>query len=238
MDKVHSGCIWLAESVFPGHILGLRRMGAYCAADSELYSAFDITYDYDIWPHFDACFSGGSLRAWTDMVNFQECEYPPEYIKLRCLENHDQPRFASRVKGWRELENWLALLYFEKGMTMLYSGQEFAPQRAVGLFDADDAYCDKRRDLQPYLRQLREMKRTLPQDACFQLESVDERTVVGRYDGVKLAVRGVFDLRGGKDDVRVAVGLADGSYTDRISGRQITVQDGRVRLSDAPCVIG
>ena len=86
--------------------------------------------------------------------------------------------------------------------------------------------------------QLREMKRTLPQDACFQLESVDERAVVGRYDGVKLAVRGVFDLRGGKDDVRVAVGLADGSYTDRISGRQITVQDGRVRLSDAPCVIG
>ena len=121
---------------------------------------------------------------------------------------------------------------------MLYSGQEFAPQKAVGLFDADDAYCDKRRDLQPYLRQLREMKRTLPQDACFQLESVDERAVVGRYDGVKLAVRGVFDLRGGKDDVRVAVGLADGSYTDRISGRQITVQDGRVRLSDAPCVIG
>ena len=55
---------------------------------------------------------------------------------------------------------------------------------------------------------------------------------------MKLAVRGVFDLRGGKDDVRVAVGLADGSYTDRISGRQITVQDGRVRLSDAPCVIG
>ena len=74
VDKVHPGCIWLAESVFPGHILGLRRMGAYCAADSELYSAFDITYDYDIWPHFDACFSGGSLRAWTDMVNFQECE--------------------------------------------------------------------------------------------------------------------------------------------------------------------
>ncbi len=238
VEKVHPGCIWLAESVFPGHILGLRRMGAYCAADSELYSAFDITYDYDIWPHFDACFSGGSLRAWTDMVNFQECEYPPEYIKLRCLENHDQPRFASRVKNWRELENWLALLYFEKGMTMLYSGQEFAPQKAVGLFDADDAYCDKRRDLQPYLRQLREMKRTLPQDACFQLESVDERAVVGRYDGVKLAVRGVFDLRGGRDDVRVAVGLADGSYTDRISGRQITVQDGRVRLSDAPCVIG
>ena len=51
----------------------------------------------------------------------------------------------------------------------LYSGQEYAPRHRVDLFNADDAYCDMRLDLQPYLKQLRQMKRTLPMSACFCL---------------------------------------------------------------------
>lgn len=82
-------------------------------------------------------------------MNFQESEYPAGYVKLRCLENHDQPRFASRVDSDEALRNWLALLYFEKGTTLLYSGQEYAPRHRVDLFNADDAYCDMRLDLQP-----------------------------------------------------------------------------------------
>ena len=49
-------------------------------------------------------------------------------MKLRCLENHDQPRFASRVDSDEALRNWLALLYFEKGTTLLYSGQDVRPR--------------------------------------------------------------------------------------------------------------
>ena len=65
----------------------------------------------------------------------------------------------------------------------------------MDLFNADDAYCDMRLDLQPYLKQLRQMKRTLPMSACFQLEAVEERAVVGRYDGPEARVRGIFDLK-------------------------------------------
>ena len=36
------------------------------------------------------------------------------------------------------------------------------------------------------------MKRTLPMSACFQLEAVEERVVVGRYDGPEARVRGIF----------------------------------------------
>ena len=196
VERVRPGCIWLAESVHAAHTMAMRRAGYYCAADTELYDAFDITYDYDIWPYFEGCFQPtGTLREYTALVNFQESEYPAGYVKLRCLENHDQPRFASRVDSDEALRNWLALLYFEKGTTLLYSGQEYAPRHRVDLFNADDAYCDMRLDLQPYLKQLRQMKRTLPMSACFQLEAVEERAVVGRYDGPEARVRGIFDLK-------------------------------------------
>ena len=59
-------------------------------------------------------------------------------VAANFMENHDQPRFASRVDSDEALRNWLALLYFEKGTTLLYSGQEYAPA-TVDLFNADDA---------------------------------------------------------------------------------------------------
>ena len=56
------------------------------------------------------------------MVNFQEATYPANYNKLRFLENHDQPRIASFVRDEASLKNFTAMLYFEKGTTLLYAG--------------------------------------------------------------------------------------------------------------------
>ena len=73
VERVRPGCIWLAESVHAAHTMAMRRAGYYCAADTELYDAFDITYDYDIWPYFEGCFQPtGTLREYTPLVNFQE----------------------------------------------------------------------------------------------------------------------------------------------------------------------
>ena len=47
--KVRPGAIWLAESGDPGFIRFLRAKGAVGGSDAELYSAFDMTYDYDIY---------------------------------------------------------------------------------------------------------------------------------------------------------------------------------------------
>ena len=59
----------------------LSLIHIYCAADTELYDAFDITYDYDIWPYFEGCFQPtGTLREYTALVNFQESEYPAGYV--------------------------------------------------------------------------------------------------------------------------------------------------------------
>ena len=234
VERVRPGCIWLAESVHGAHVLGLRRQGAYCATDTELYRAFDMTYDYDIWPWFEGYLSGeNSLRQYIDMLNYQELTYPAGFIKMRCGENHDTPRLAHWVQDERRLRHWLAFLYFCRGSMLLYGGTEFAPRRQVGLFDADDNFGDKRTDLSDFLRRCKAMKRTLPLEGAVWYE-VSGGTVIGHYKSPAGERTGVFDLSGCGG--RVSVALADGVYKNQLGG-DLTVTDGQVDISGEPMVI-
>lgn len=230
---VRPGCIWLAESVHGAHVLGLRRQGAYCATDTELYRAFDMTYDYDIWPWFEGYLSGeNSLRQYIDMLNYQELTYPAGFIKMRCGENHDTPRLAHWVQDERRLRHWLAFLYFCRGSMLLYGGTEFAPRRQVGLFDADDNFGDKRSDLSDFLRRCKAMKRR-----CRWRVRCGTRSAAALLSGTispRQERTGVFDLSGCGG--RVSVALADGMYKNQLGG-DLTVTDGQVDISGEPMVI-
>ena len=122
VETVRPGCIWLAESVHGAHVLAMRRMGAYCATDTEVQSVFDLTYDYDVWPFYEGVLTGKvSLREYADILTYQELTYPGSYVKARYLENHDTPRAASWMRDDTQLDNWVAFLYFQRGTVMLYS---------------------------------------------------------------------------------------------------------------------
>ena len=234
VEAVRPGCIWLAESVHGLHVLGLRKMGAYCATDTELYRAFDMTYDYDIWPWFEGCLTGrNTLQQYIDMLNYQELTYPAGFIKMRCGENHDTPRLAHWVQDERRLRHWLAFLYFCRGSMLLYGGTEFAPQHQVGLFDAEDNFGDKRADLSDFLRRCKAMKRTLPLEGAVWYE-VSGGAVIGHYKSPAGERTGVFDLSGCGG--RVPVELPDGVYKNQLGG-DLTVTDGQVDISGEPMVI-
>ena len=233
VEAVRPGCIWLAESVHGAHVLGLRWQGAYCATDTELYQAFDMTYDYDIWPWFEGCLTGrNTLQQYIDMLNYQELTYPSGFIKMRCGENHDTPRLAHWVQDERRLRHWLAFLYFCRGSMLLYGGTEFAPRRQVGLFDADDNFGDKRSDLSDFLRRCKAMKQTLPLECAVWYE-VSGGAVIGHYKSPAGERTGVFDLSGCGG--RVSVALADGVYENQLGG-DLTVTDGHVRTDGDPIV--
>lgn len=59
VEKVRPGCIWLSESVEYGFIRYIRGMGMTALSDAEIYQAFDISYEYDVYRDFRACLSGG-----------------------------------------------------------------------------------------------------------------------------------------------------------------------------------
>lgn len=123
---VNPDCVWLAETVHRSYGCLARRHGVYSASDGEVFRAFDLEYEYDVREVFDQYLRGEvPLSRYLDALSFQEACYPANYNKLRFLENHDQPRIASFVRDERALVNYTAMLYFLKGTTLLYAGQEF-----------------------------------------------------------------------------------------------------------------
>ena len=132
---VNPAAIWLAETVHQSFGCLARYRGVRSELDYDMYEAFDLEYEYDIREAFDKYLQGKIvLSHYLDMLNFQEAIYPANYNKLRFLENHDQPRICSYVKDEAALQNYTAMLYFLKGTTLLYAGQEFENDHLPSLF--------------------------------------------------------------------------------------------------------
>ena len=116
VETVREGCIWLSESVEPGFITYMRGRGMTALSDSEIFQAFDMAYDYDVYGAMKAYLDGsGSLEAYAGALNRQEYTFPDNYVKLRFLENHDQPRARFLIPDENRLRAWTAFLFFQKG---------------------------------------------------------------------------------------------------------------------------
>lgn len=235
VERVRPGCLWLAESVHAEFGNLARSLGFTAVRDTELFAAFDMEYEYDIRTGFERMLRGETpLSAWTQLLNLQEALYPEGYNKLRFLENHDLPRFAALVPDEGMRDSYTAMLYFLKGATLLYAGQEFSETHTPSLFEKE-TISRGGRDVSLYLARLAEIKRSLGADDAFFAEADDEKKIavferVNR-NGRKL---GVFPLggRGGE----LALRLPDGAYVNRIDGRSVTVKDGRLRC-DGPIIL-
>lgn len=189
VEQVRPGCIWIAEAVEREMVIANRRAGFPTSSDSELFQAFDICYDYDTYNYQKASQTGvlfmpgksaaepGTreqfLAEYLNLVNFQEGIFPENYIKLRCLENHDRPRAAELVPDEKALRNWTAWQYFQKGTVMLYAGQEFEVTHHPTLFDRDTVDFETGKDLTGLLKKLADIRRyDLFTDSSFHAEEV------------------------------------------------------------------
>jgi len=223
--KVNPDCIWLAESVHSSFNVFSRKSGIYTASDYELFDAFDMEYDYDIREVFDKYLKGEtSLSHYLDMFNYQEAIYPQNYDKMRCLENHDQPRICHYVKEKSDLENYTAFLYFLKGSTLIYAGQEFGCDETPSLFDKDVFPRNTGIDLSNLFAKLDTIKKTvLDDDDYFRADADDENDIaILERDNNKGKKVGIFSLKSKSADVKVD--LPDGDYKNEISGETTTVR--------------
>lgn len=161
VEQIQPGCLWLSESVEPGFIVEIcsRRMAGL--SDSEIFQAFDLSYEYDIFGWFRDYLTGTApLSRYAEAINQQEYIYPDNYVKLRYLENHDNPRAAFIIPNETALLNWTAFIYFQKGMTLIYAGQEMYAEHRPSLFDRDTITWDTGKDMSSLLCQMAEIKKT------------------------------------------------------------------------------
>lgn len=237
VERVRPNAIWLAESIHRSYAALARRRGLYAELDYALYEAFDMEYEYDVREVFDLYLQGKTtLSEYLEMLNFQEGVYPLNYNKLRFLENHDQPRICSFVHDRCALENYTAFLYFVKGTTLIYAGQEYENDHLPSLFDKDVFSRENGDTLAPLMRRLYEVKSHFGANDWFFAEANEAQNVaILQRGGDGKRFVGVFALRGTKAEVRVP--LHDGVYENMIDGEQISVKNGALMTDGAPVIV-
>jgi len=238
VERVRPGCIWLAETVHSGFGQFSRKCGMYSANDYEMFEAFDMEYDYDVREVFDRYLKGEtSLSNYIDVLNFQECLYPANHIKMRCLENHDQPRIASYVKNELALRNYTAFLYFLKGTTLIYAGQEYVNKHTPSLFEKDVFDRKTGKDISPLLDKMCRIKKdVLSAEDYFKGRADDANHIaVLERDDNHAKKLGVFSLKGLSADV--TVDFPDGMYTNYMDGEPVQVTDGVLHCEGKPVIL-
>jgi len=238
VEEVHPCAIWLAETVHTATNSYAKSIGINAISDSDAFSAFDMEYDYDIRASFEAYLDGKApLSGFLDMLNLQEAVYPSNYNKMRCLENHDQKRICSRVNSEEELVNFTSMLYFIKGATLIYAGQEFENTRTPSLFEKEPIDRNTGKDISPLLKKLSEIKQIFGQSDWFLAKADDKNNIaVLRRGSGKSEFLGVFSLKAGKAAVPVPE-LPDGTYKELISGKSVRIISGELVCKGEPVII-
>ena len=236
--EVNPDCIWLSESIEPEFITHLRSRNMVAHSDGEVYQAFDICYDYDIHRIFRDYVDGKCpLSTYAERVNLQESIYPANYVKLRYLENHDQDRAASFITDNLALRNWTAFIYFQKGMTLLYCGQEVANDKRPDLFNKDTINWKTGYDLSTDMSILRMIKKSpIFTNSVYSLKAYDEADIlVGTHCSGEEKFVGIFNFKGKEADVEV--GLPDNTYINLMDGRMVKVEGGKLHSAGRPVII-
>jgi hypothetical protein len=233
--RVKPGVIWLAESVHASFVGNRRSKGLSGLSDSELYSAFDLTHDYDIWPIWQLAVQGKvPVRRYIEMLRYQDCIFPQHYVKMRCVENHDQPRIMRLAPSRAQGMAWTAFQAFNKGAFLVYAGQESGVKHTPSLFDIDKVEWGDY-SLQPFVTRLVKLKKDPAQvEGKFVVMQADPAIQAAwEYPGKSLY--GIFNTSGKSG--YIMVNLPDGTYRDILNDGQVSVKGGKMLLPEAAAIV-
>lgn len=236
--EVNPDTLWLAESVHPHFLREHRHNQNIGLSDNEVFEAFDITYDYDVEDFYSAYLNDEiSLKAYLGILMFQDGIYATNYVKLRFLENHDHPRFRSRVSDPQAVRNWVGFLYFQKGTTLLYGGQEKGIAHLPDLFNVDPINWEETdMDLSPLMKKFYDIKGDIAfrQGAYHLYAHEGQDVVIGSYkDGGKV-IYGIFNLDGRHYDVEVDI--PDGRYQNQLDQEFYVIEHGHLQTRGEPII--
>ena len=232
--EVKPGVIWLAESVHAEFIIDRRAHDLFAVSDSELYQAFDMLYDYDIWPVWQRAVKGEApLRLYLDLLRLQDGIYPYNYDKMRCVENHDNPRIMDFAPGRPQALAWTAFEAFNKGTFFIYAGQESAETKQPSLFDIDRVDW-KTYELQDLLTRLSKMKKHPALHGRFIITAHDPLLQACWFNGQN-SLMGFFNVNEAHGESQVE--LPDGSYPDLLSETRVQVKQHKIAVPGSACIL-
>lgn len=236
VEQVKPGVIWLAETVHASFIGDRRARGLSVWSDGEVYAAFDITYDYDIWSIWQLVVQGKlPVGRYVEMLRFQDCIYPENFVKMRCVENHDQFRIMRLSPHPSQALAWTAFQAFNKGAFLIYAGEESLAEHTPSLFDMDKiAWKDY--PLQSFLTSLAKLKKTKALQEGHFLIIKAEPAIQAIWNHPQGDLYGIFNVTGSQGMINVHI--PDGTYVDELSRTELRVKNGKLMLPESALVLG
>ncbi|SCN23408.1 Cyclomaltodextrinase [Clostridium sp. N3C] len=239
VKKVKPEVIWLAESVEHSFISYLRKEGFVAHSDCEVYNAFDICYDYDVHNYFKGYLEGkNTLKEYIDRVAMQEVIYPDNYVKLRFLENHDQPRAKHLIPDNEKLNIWTAYMFFQKGAALIFNGQEAKDDKIPNLFNDDKVnWAGMEEDFVSMIKKLAALKKEpIMAEGNYSIGVVDNKDVIViTYEKGHEKLIGIFNVN--LEDGTIKLPVEDGEYENLVNGKKINIREGEIELPYVPVII-
>lgn len=238
VSKVKEGLLWLSETIDPYFLKYLRDNKVLAHSDCEIYDAFDMTYDYDTYKYFVEYLKGEkTLEEYLEKKRIQEVIYPDNYVKLRFLENHDNLRAAFLIPENVDLKMWTAFMIFEKGISLIYAGQEYKDTNTPSLFDRDLVSLNDDKEFSTYLKNLISLKKAeIFADGSYEILKCKRNGVIEvhySYNGKTLI--GIFNVE--RKVGEYPIDLMDGGYKNLVNGIEFQVVNRQFRLTLYPVII-
>ena len=206
-------------------------------SDAELYQAFDICYDYDIYGDFISYVQGViSLSDYTASLIRQESIYPANYVKLRFLENHDRVRMAFLFPNKKLQRNWIAWMFFQKGAALLYGGQEWAIVHKPDLFNKDPVLMDGEACYSDLIQRLTAFKKNdIFSEGIYSIYAFPNDMLLAEWKKENERIIGVFSLKG--RNAIIPVGLPDGEYINYLDDMPVHIEGGMLSSQGEPIIL-
>lgn len=239
LKEINSDFIMLAESIDLGFIKQIRDSGFEAASDCELYEAFDMEYDYDIWKKYERYLeTREGLEEWLDGLRMQESIYPKNYVKIHALENHDRKRAAMFVRDGVRLRNLNALIYFLKGTTFIYAGQEACEEKLESLFDIDlvDWTTIGKYNMPEVMKQCYKLKKDpILTKGIYTIHETNLEVVHISYQTQDKTLECVFNI--GNVEGNIPSVLQNGEYKNLFDNETILIHNGMLQIGSNPIII-
>lgn len=234
--KYNPDLMWLSESVEPDFIKYLRSQNYTGLCDAELYSTFDMLYDYDTFAYLQKYLDNkGTLEEYLQHVSMQEYIYPKDYVKIRFLENHDRQRINSYGRNELFLKAITAWSFFQNGAGFIYAGQEVKAKKYPNLFEKDPIDLEvKDQYFYEYMKTLIQIKKMpiFKENNRFDIYKVDADDIIfASIESSQERLWGLFNLSGEKKIVKTD--LDDGEYINLIDRRQVVITNNSLELESA-----
>lgn len=237
IQSKYPDAIFLAETSGLDFVEYIRSKNFPINTDSEVFTAFDIEYDYDIFDSYQSLINDKEYFAkdFAQRLFIQNNTYPANAVKLRFLENHDNKRAAKLLPSYYELINYTALIFFQKGATLVYAGQETMQTHTPSLFEKDTiSLTIYNQTFYDFLKRLIEIKKdVIFRDGFFYVSKSDDKNSLHlcyNYNGKIL--NGVFNLS--QKIEMIKVNIKDGTYENILNGKKVCISNGSIKQDSLP----